>query len=504
MQKSRLARRWKKKEGSSENGLYLATSSRTGNHFLFFEFFYCFDQSTTTILNIIGTDYRHKQTFYRYILMPSTTMIQWKYTLWIYALFQLAIVSTVAFSATPGGESLTAGRPKVIQCVDCAIVGAGPAGLSASIAISKSAPSASIAVYERDSFQPKGASVSIFPTGWISLEELDPVLVTRMKKTGTPVTDVEIKQWKGGDNANADAEAVGEGTEEKEEEPTVFAYAHLWHDIRMVLATRAKEIYPVSNSNGNDIFHLNSSLVDIKPLELNDETNHHGARFEITVNENGQENIMQAKFLIACDGTMSKVRSLLPNEPDILIDEKKSVWRGCVPTLSTKGKATMYADKETERSALIWPAGKNAGSSWTVISKVQDGKAETVEQARSRLLSVIEDMDEDFKQLVVDSPMVIENKLHVRDYDKPWKSSYDGLIYVGDSAHPVRPTGQGTALAFEDCKVLRETIAKYGMSVEALRAYEDERYEPVKAISDAVRKNANESYARNDRTQTTG
>jgi 2-polyprenyl-6-methoxyphenol hydroxylase-like FAD-dependent oxidoreductase len=430
-------------------------------------------------------------------------MIQWKHTLCIYALFQLTIASTEAFSVTPGGESLAAGRPKVIQCVDCAIVGAGPAGLSASIAISKSAPSTSIAVYERDSFQPKGASVSIFPTGWVSLEELDPVLVPRLKKTGTPVFAAVIKQWKGGDNANADAEAVGEGTEEKEKEPTVFAYAHLWHDIRMVLATRAKEIYPISNSNGNDIFHLNSSLVDIKPLELDDETNHNGARFEITVNENGQEKIMQAKFLIACDGTMSKVRSLLPNEPDILIDEKKSVWRGCVPTLSTKGKATMWADKDTERSALIWPAGKDAGASWTVISKVQDGKAETVEEARSRLLSVIDDMDEDFKQVVVDSPMVIENKLHIRDYDKPWKSSYDGLVYVGDSAHPVRPTGQGTALAFEDCKVLSEKIAKYGMSVEALRAYEDERYEPVKAISDAVRQSANESYAKNDRTQTT-
>ena len=199
-------------------------------------------------------------------------MIQWKHTLCIYALFQLTIASTEAFSVTPGGESLAAGRPKVIQCVDCAIVGAGPAGLSASIAISKSAPSTSIAVYERDSFQPKGASVSIFPTGWVSLEELDPVLVPRLKKTGTPVFAAVIKQWKGGDNANADAEAVGEGTEEKEKEPTVFAYAHLWHDIRMVLATRAKEIYPISNSNGNDIFHLNSSLVDIKPLELDDET----------------------------------------------------------------------------------------------------------------------------------------------------------------------------------------------------------------------------------------
>jgi len=88
----------------------------------------------------------------------------------------------------------------------------------------------------------------------------------------------------------------------------------------------------------------------------------------------------------------------------------------------------------------------------------------------------------------------------VRDFDKPWKSSYDGLAYTGDAAHPVRPTGEGTALAFEDAKVLGEVVAKYGLSVEALRAYEDMRYEPVKRISDEVRRLAKASYAQLDKT----
>ena len=46
-----------------------------------------------------------------------------------------------------------------------------------------------------------------------------------------------------------------------------------------------------------------------------------------------------------------------------------------------------------------------------------------------------------FTKVINDSNIVIENKLHVRDFDQPWESAYDGLIYLGDAAH-----GQGLAL----------------------------------------------------------
>ena len=62
------------------------------------------------------------------------------------------------------------------------------------------------------------------------------------------------------------------------------------------------------------------------------------------------------------------------------------------------------------------------------------------------------------KRAMDDSPIIIENKLHVRDFDQPWNSAYDSCIYIGDAAHPVRPTGEGTALAFEDTNVLRQMI----------------------------------------------
>jgi 2-polyprenyl-6-methoxyphenol hydroxylase-like FAD-dependent oxidoreductase len=117
-----------------------------------------------------------------------------------------------------------------------------------------------------------------------------------------------------------------------------------------------------------------------------------------------------------------------------------------------------------------------------------------------RVLSIVKDCDEILKRAIDDSPIIIENKLQVRNFDLPWGSAYDGLIFIGDSAHPVRPTGEGTALAFEDARVLGEMIAEHGLSVKVLRAYEDERYEPVKIISEKVRASAQGFYKNSKKT----
>jgi 2-polyprenyl-6-methoxyphenol hydroxylase-like FAD-dependent oxidoreductase len=418
-----------------------------------------------------------------------------KYSLCVYALLQLINISfTVAFFTTPSTN-------QQIQCVDCAIIGGGPAGLAASIAISKAAPSASIAIYERDNFQPKGASITISADGWESIKKMDPILVNKLKKTRVAVTSLENKPWRGKevvvytgsrlflkkikDTLSKILLKIGIVSSLRLLFKGAIQYTHLWHDVRKVLAARAKDVYPAGRND--PLLNPNCSLDNIQSIDTSGEA---GARFAITVNENGQPKTVHAKLVIACDGSMSRVRSLLPNEPDILIDEQKSVWRGIAPK-SANGKATFHTDKDTGRSAVLFPAGKGGAASWTVISHVQAGKSETEAQARSRLAKVIHDVDEDFKQAVDDSSFIIENKLFVRDFDKPWNSSYDGLAFVGDAAHPLRPTGEGIALALEDAKVLGEVVAKHGLGVEALRAYEDERYEPVKMMAKKVAIDAN-------------
>jgi 2-polyprenyl-6-methoxyphenol hydroxylase-like FAD-dependent oxidoreductase len=252
--------------------------------------------------------------------------------------------------------------------------------------------------------------------------------------------------------------------------------------------------------------NLNLSLEDIQPLSPSEQQD--GAKFVLSFKNvvSGEELKARARHVVACDGIKSRVRSLLPKEPDILLAENKSVWRGLAPTVSTSGKATFYTGKSggntAGRTGLIFPGGKNVGSSWTVISDVEDQRSESEEESRRRVLKVVESMGKDsnnfklFKQIIEESSVIIESKLHIRDFDKPWESAYDGLIYVGDSAHPVRPTGQGTALAVEDANVLGKVILKCGLCDKAFREYENERYEPIKNISEKIRNMAESFYTK--------
>lgn len=424
------------------------------------------------------------------------------------------LVSLWACSTTPivalssGAARLDAPQPPLE--VDCAIIGGGPAGLAAAIAISKSSPSSSIAIFERDQFQPKGASIQISKPGWESIAQLDPALLDKLKETSVPVTAVELKPF---DSPKSSKPKKSFANISIQVVSFIFrllrravTHTHLWHDVRMVLADQAKHLYSYSEGTPSDLIYTNCSLKRIKVLnddvqDDNANDGQHGSRFELVLDANNHERTVKAKFLFACDGTKSRTRSLLPKEPDILLAENKSVWRGTARNISTFGKATFYKDDENGgRSALIFPAGRDAGSSWTVISEAEDGKSETDQEARDRVLRIVKDCDEILKRAIDDSPIIIENKLQVRNFDLPWGSAYDGLIFIGDSAHPVRPTGEGTALAFEDARVLGEMIAEHGLSVKVLRAYEDERYEPVKIISEKVRASAQGFYKNSKKT----
>ena len=100
-----------------------------------------------------------------------------------------------------------------------------------------------------------------------------------------------------------------------------------------------------------------------------------------------------------------------------------------------------------------------------------------------------------WEKIFADTDFIIENKIFVRDFDKPWESAYEGLVYVGDALHPVRPTGQGIGMAFEDAKVLGDVIRKQNdINDAALRDYENTRYIPVKVLSKEIRAAAKGFY----------
>ena len=171
----------------------------------------------------------------------------------------IVIPSITAFSiATGTGANDPPVSTSLVGYCDCAIIGAGPAGLATAIVISTSSPSSSIAVFERDGFQPKGASIQISKSGWESIENLnlDPSLMNELKKTGVPVTSIEFKPI---DVTQSNGSKRIKGAMSRFVlKPVSFffrvlqrpiSYVHLWHDVRSVLADRAKEVYSATNTS---------------------------------------------------------------------------------------------------------------------------------------------------------------------------------------------------------------------------------------------------------------
>jgi salicylate hydroxylase len=254
---------------------------------------------------------------------------------------------------------------------------------------------------------------------------------------------------------------------------------HLWHDVRDALRARVCELH------GAGAIHADHDLISLKEEE---------EALVLGFNVSGELREVRCRALFACDGTRSRVRELSPDAP-CLLDEGKSVWRGVAPAYDCSGAATFYRDASGS-SGLLFPAGRGGGTSWTVIAPVVPGRSETQDESRARLRDALPTrVDECLLNVIAESPLVIENKLVTRDWSKPWASSLLRVAYLGDAAHPLRPTGEGTALAFEDAYTIGHLARDLGgVGPELMRAYEQARLGRVRAVSDAVKAAAEGFY----------
>jgi len=269
---------------------------------------------------------------------------------------------------------------------------------------------------------------------------------------------------------------------------TALTQTHLWHEVRQVLLKRVRE-----QLGDNAVYH-GHTLCKLEEGGDNDTV----SLCFTTSNEN-QEEQLEVKVVLACDGTRSTVRSLASEPEDVLLDEGLSVWRGLAASVQSQGTTTWYRGASGQ-SGLIFPAGKDCGSSWTVIAPVVSGRSTTKEEAISRLKAALpSDTDPLLLDTINKSETIIENKLVTRDFTKPWASSIPRVAYLGDAMHPLRPTGEGTALALEDAWVIADMAASTDtaeefLRPEMLRAFEEKRLKRVRAVSDAVKRQAEKFY----------
>ena len=380
--------------------------------------------------------------------------------------------------------------------VDVAIIGGGPCGLATALALSKarSLQGATLEVFESDAFGPKGASIQISRYGWAALTAIDMDAARRIRANGEPVTRISLRALGGASLTPAPVRVfmaiVGVlfGLLRRVGIRRGLARTHLWHDVREVLRERVEARGVV----------LRPSKMLVEMTEEAGARWPDGANFVRLRFDDGDE--VAARVVLACDGASSTCRRLLPTEADdLLIDERKSVWRGQAVGLDTGGEATFYKD-DAGRSGLIFPAGVGQGSSWSLICDSVAGRSRSSEEARARLAAALPDeLDATLRQAIDASPLVIEGKLQTRDWSKPWASGAPRVAFLGDAAHPLRPTGEGTALALEDAWTVG-SLAAATETADAfcdpttLRRYEASRRARVEAVSDAVRLAANRFY----------
>jgi len=384
--------------------------------------------------------------------------------------------------------SALAARP-----VDVAIIGGGPCGLATAVALCKARclRGATVEVFERDAFGPKGASIQISEPGWAALTAIDAEAARRIRLTGAPVTGVSMRTFSGVSITPLPIRLFGLlagwffwGLSRLGIRRGV-SQTHLWHDVREVLRQRAAECGAA-----------------LRPSKHLVEATEHDAAVRLRF---GDGDAVEAKVVLACDGTRSACRRLLPSEPDdLLVDERKSVWRGQAAGLDTGGEAIFFRDDDatgaSSRSGLVFPAGSGQGSSWSLIADSVEGRSESSEEARARLAAALpETLDPTLREAIDASPIIIEGKLMTRDFTKPWSSAAPRVAFLGDAAHPLRPTGEGTALALEDAWTVGKlasgaATADAFCSPETLREYEALRRARVEAVSEAVRAAADRFY----------
>ena len=74
------------------------------------------------------------------------------------------------------------------------------------------------------------------------------------------------------------------------------------------------------------------------------------------------------------------------------------------------------------------------------------------------------------------------------------RSKNPRVTLLGDAAHPMRPTGQGTAMAMEDAAELSLCIKEFGLGEDALREYESRRIPRCHTVAQRAQKGAMGSY----------
>ena len=333
-----------------------------------------------------------------------------------------------------------------------AIVGAGPGGLAAAIALRSQG--IEVQVYEKaQEFRPAGTGLGLAPNGLNSLDAIAPGIVETLKSSGCEVHHTVLK--------NIQSETIRTNATKYIEQYGQPLLTIWWYRLQQVLASRLP----------SEIIHLNHRCIGF-------EQDANG----VEIHFDGKKSV-DADLLIGADGVNSVIRETLFGEgkPNYI---GSMCWRAVI-----KYRHELFNDYE-----LVFVKGNqqfmyllNVGGGYTSwISRKfspEYSLSHSADEVKSRILDELADWDKSFRVVVEATPAeeIWEGPICDRPPLTQW--SQGRVTLLGDAAHPMAPAmGQGANTTFEDAYQLRECFSDSANLQEALTSYEQCRIERTKLI----------------------
>jgi len=357
--------------------------------------------------------------------------------------------------------------------VDVAIVGGGPGGLAAAHGILRAKPSAKVAVLERRSeLTPMGAGIVLLSNGMRALSAICPGAAKRLldlneTRNSTATTYI---------NSATKTEKLVKGNpswDDKERRYGLRPASAAWYQLQHILAD---ELQP-------GVLKLGSRVTSIEC----DEDDASGV--QISINGSSDDvDVLKAGFVIGADGFFSRVRAKVVGDGNPTYQGSR-LWRALVPRASKEEfQSLVYSG---ENYTFLYYAADSSTACWVLAKTMPEPEKtdKTSMQARNQeengeeiireVLDNIEDSNEEIINIVkaTDPASVTTHGVYVRDPFANegrdlWKPATGPYTLIGDAAHPMRPVGNGTAMAMEDAAELACCVQSFGLSEEAFREYE--------------------------------
>lgn len=376
--------------------------------------------------------------------------------------------------------------------LDIAIIGGGPGGLAVALALRQAAPNLKVQVFERaTTLAPRGAGLRIAPNGLKALAAIDFELPADLAKRAFQATKAKTTDCEGNLLQEYDFAALDAASEAQ------YGYRPLllgWWELTETLASKLPD----------DALVLGASFKSAEAAP-------HGVNVFMQ-----DRDAIKAKLLLGCDGYNSRVwESVIGGKPAQF--EYTVLWRARVPfaeVLETLDEVLISAGGGM--ISTVFPIS-NGDVVWTFsatsdilqergLGEVVQAHAErkgsqyTGSQRLEHCLRVFEGHYPDVLLRLVHATnpdTILEQGVWARNpaempqggalSDGPWS-------VLGDAFHPMRPTGDGAGLTFEDAAILGAAAAEHGATPAMLRAYEAQRLPRVLKIMETTMVTGRSSY----------